>query len=332
MSAVVNLSRSKQLKVGSCWKRTGHGDASAGTLTTAGRLVWAAFLFAGLGGCGELTVLGNTGVTVAGSRTVVLGEGKVSQGNDFVPVDVVDLLVPGGRSNVAFKKQLEATPGANGADQRERAIGLAFAFFNADGSDEQKAIRRNQIQDRLLAVSEQRCSVWKQYIQTVDSSAQGFLGSLATVAGGVGALLTNSSARISSGISGIASGLRGDASNALLAGQFVGLVTAGVAGYRDNILGEINGRRYIVAEDKGKKRRKTVSTNAYSVAEAIFDAERYHGGCSLVAGLQYAKVTLNKEINEKDSIEDLGAAFDKLKTVNKQMQILVPEPDIKTKE
>ncbi|MEO1090123.1 MAG: hypothetical protein AAFX81_05800 [Pseudomonadota bacterium] len=277
-------------------------------------------------GCGELQWTSNSAVQPSGAKAILVGDGKSGPGNDFTPVDITNLLVPGGLANPKFASFVaETTTSGVSVGQREsmhlsdaQTKSLAFAYFEQLDPDNPGA-RRNEMQDRIMAVSEQRCAVWKQYLSTVDSGIGAALGVLATVAGGVGALLTNASAQIASGIAGIAAGIDKEADNALLAGQFISVVTSNVDATRKQIRTAIDTKRLEVVPGTDPPQKQPVGLELYSVGEALLDAERFHAACSLSTGIGDKGAS-----SEAVGLTELEQVIKQLKSINDKAEEIKP--------
>ncbi len=106
-------------------------------------------------------------------------------------------------------------------------------------------IRRNQVQDKIVAVSENVCRRFKIALNDQITKTNFSLGSTATALAGLGAIFTPAdTARALSGASAIFSGIRAQYNDAYLQSLTVQVVTKGIELKREQILDEINGKRY----------------------------------------------------------------------------------------
>lgn len=152
---------------------------------------------------------------------------------------------------------------------------------------------RNLIQDRLIAASNQRCNLYKRFIQRIGTQTNFFLGALSTLAGGAGAIVTGAdTARILSGVAGGASGLRSEFNETYFRSQAIHLIVKGIKSRRAATRQKILDSRF----DK-----QAVGLEKYSAAMAIGDAITYHGECTIMAGLEEAndKLTTSDEVGLK---------------------------------
>jgi len=164
---------------------------------------------------------------------------------------------------------------------------LRRAFFSAN----QKANKdeanggygrgfRSQIQDRLIAASNQRCNIYMTYLKRISTFNNAIFGTLSTVFGGAGAIVTGqAAARALSGLAGISSGTRAELNQAIFESVATSVIVPGFQQKRADLLKEMSGKRKLdVAE--------------YTVEGAVADAINYHGACSLDAGIAYAQKSI----------------------------------------
>nr|VFJ98144.1 MAG: hypothetical protein BECKLFY1418B_GA0070995_11144 [Candidatus Kentron sp. LFY] len=174
-------------------------------------------------------------------------------------------------------------PSSDGCIMARDRLDEAFKKFGVKNPGPRGKQRRNEIQDRLMAASEQRCNVYKVYLKRLHGKGNFYTGSLATILGGAGAIVTGvDGARILSGLAGITSGVRAEFNQAVFLNQVIPVITKGIEGRRKDIKTEI-----------GTKRAGGDLTS-YTVEAAIGDAIRYHGACTIVAGLSQAEVAIQE--------------------------------------
>lgn len=170
-------------------------------------------------------------------------------------------------------------------------IDQAFSMFNTKyGTDTAKYRRlRNSVQDRIVAASVQRCDFYKRYLKRVDQSVNVVLGSLATITGAAGAIVTGvSAARALAGTAGILSGLRAQANEDMFASLAIHAITNGIDAKRSEIQ---------TAYLKKRKDEITAEPYSYTVEAAVADALEFHGACNLVTGLQAAGAAAERKSN-----------------------------------
>lgn len=142
--------------------------------------------------------------------------------------------------------------------------------------------RRNEIQGVLLAASVQRCNVYKSYLRRIYTMTDFSLGSLATIFGGVGAIITGVQAtHIFSGLASVSSGLRAEFNQDMLSNLTTSIIIPGIEKRRSEIMTEIAPRRCL-------------SLPSYSLSTAIEDAIRFHGACATDVGIAVASTTISR--------------------------------------
>lgn len=159
------------------------------------------------------------------------------------------------------------------------------AAFNC--ANEKSLRRRSQVQDRLIAASNQRCNAYGVYLKRLSTAVNSTFGVLTTVLAGAGAIATGEdTARALAGLSGITSGTRAELNQAI----FESVVTS-------VIVPALNQRREEIHNEILAKRNQPISQ--YTVEAAVADAIKYHGACSINEGIAYAEKSLA-------SFEDVG--------------------------
>lgn len=187
--------------------------------------------------------------------------------------------------------------------------------------------RRNHVQSSILLASNAACDLYKRKLNNVYSTTNFSFGTVATVAGGLGAILTNpDDARALAGVSGITSGLRAEFNDAFFRNKVVELLTKAIDIARTRKREEI-------------KRRSTQIVSDYSVEDALNDAILYNSTCTLVAGLQETSESLqtvsdpglkwmanafggavSDEKLTQDLFKSLGSAVGKIQKIQKQIE------------
>lgn len=157
---------------------------------------------------------------------------------------------------------------------------LRKAFREANQETTYGIAHRSQIQDRLVAASNQRCNLYTTYLKRVSTFTNGIFGTLSTILGGAGAIVTGeNAARALSGLAGISSGTRAELNQAIFESVASSVIVPGIQQRRAEVLKELM-----------EKRSKTLEQ--YTVEGAIADAITYHGACSLDAGIAYAQKSI----------------------------------------
>lgn len=169
----------------------------------------------------------------------------------------------------------------------EKRLNTAFYKANEYPNPE---LHRSQIQDRLIAASNQRCNIYTTYIKRMSTKNNAAFGTLTTALGGAGAIVTGAhTARLLAGLAGISSGVRAELNQAIFESVATSVIVPAIHKQRAEILEEI----------QGKRGTNGLSLEEYTVAGAIADAIKYHGACSMDAGIAFAQKSLN-------SFEDVG--------------------------
>ncbi|MDP3110767.1 MAG: hypothetical protein Q8M71_01540 [Thermodesulfovibrionales bacterium] len=157
---------------------------------------------------------------------------------------------------------------------------LRKAFWKANTESSYGIKLRSQIQDRLIAASNQRCNVYTTYLKRVSTYQNGIFGTLTTILGGAGAIVTGqNSARLLSGLAGISSGTRAELNQATFESLATSVIIPGIQKTRSDLLKEIL-----------NKRSKKI--DEYTIEGAIADAIAYHGACSMDTGISYAQKSI----------------------------------------
>lgn len=186
----------------------------------------------------------------------------------------------------------ENKAGLNGEFEKlsnsEKIKYLRKAFRKANSEKTEYGIaHRSQIQDRLIAASNQRCNVYTTYLKRVSTYQKGIFGTFTTILGGAGAIVTGkNAARLLSGLAGISSGIRAELNQATFESIATSVIIPGIQKTRSDLLKEILHNRSKTLED-------------YTIEGAIADAIKYHGACNMDTGISYAQKSIQ-------SYDDLG--------------------------
>jgi hypothetical protein len=140
--------------------------------------------------------------------------------------------------------------------------------------------RRNQVQSSFMSASDAACDYYKRNLNRDFSRSNFFFGSIATIAGGLGAVLTDEgTSRALAGASGVTSGLRAEYNDAFFRNKVVELLTKAIGIAQERKREEI-------------RRRGVQITADYSMEDALNDGVLYNAQCSLIAGLQETSESL----------------------------------------
>jgi hypothetical protein len=151
--------------------------------------------------------------------------------------------------------------------------------------DAQYQRRRTQLQERLIAASNERCAEYKERLQQVQVRSQPTTsdegstaaGDMATAALGALTVAYPPAAAVSGllGAAQLVSGVRAAPPKQFTSGLTVQVVSLGIDTRRASILQGIRGRQQ-------------EAPSSYPVEAAVSDALLYHQACSMVAGLEAA--------------------------------------------
>jgi hypothetical protein len=185
----------------------------------------------------------------------------------------------------------------------------ALAAFDSDlernhirAWQEDRRLGRNEIQGILLTASIQRCNFYKQYLRRISSHEEFAMGSLATIFGGVGAIVTGVQAtRIFSALAGISSGIRAEFMQDFLSNLSTSVIIPGIEKRRGEILIEIANKRCL-------------GVPSYSLTMAIADAVRFHGACSADVGIAEAGQAVGR--SNEVGLDAVKAALQKARDIS----------------
>lgn len=150
------------------------------------------------------------------------------------------------------------------------------ATVSAQTSTAEYKYRRNELQDRLISVSNQRCATYLRVMTSSKAQSQMGWGGLATLLSGAASVTTPASAaRILSAGSTVSNGLLSKYNEAYFNNLTVQVISTGITKQREVALVNI-------------QKQRDASLVAYPVNRAIADALNYHAMCNVVAGLEMA--------------------------------------------
>lgn len=271
-----------------------------------------------LGGCGALSPsrIGPEASLDTRDRINVFGANPQFNNEPYEVVDLLTRLDPNGRRDL---RQCVAAKGNKSLGQHispEQAIlfdrcelEAAFRSFyqNYGGATDQKA-RRNELQDRLLAASTQRCEAYKVYLKRFQTYSDATFGVLTTILGGAGAITTGGSMpRVLAGLAGISSGVQAEISQSFFANLASYVIVPGIEQRR-------------IAVKKAIEQRRAKSISDYTVEAALEDAARFHGSCTLEAGLEETQELIKTAVNP--GLDRINSTLLKLHTSKQILDIL----------
>lgn len=145
--------------------------------------------------------------------------------------------------------------------------------------------RRNDLQERLINASNQRCSAYIRTIVSSKSQTQMGWTGLATLLSGAAAVVPHAlTAKALAAGSTVSTGLLSTYNEAYVNNLAVTVVSSGISKQRESILNSISSF-------------KAMSLSDYPVNAAIADALAYHAACNIISGMEAAaKATGNANL------------------------------------
>jgi hypothetical protein len=197
---------------------------------------------------------------------------------------IVSSFVPSSVGNVTVSAR-------NDVDQ-ETALDHAIALFYQAYKDDpaRAALLRNEIEDRLIAASNQRCGFWENYLLTSTSNVGFWSGLVGTAANA--ASIAFSPVATKDALTAIAStttDVGTEFNKNYLYGETMQVIVQGVETRRTSIYTSIREH-----EISGNGTYPS-SIEVYSLSAAIGDALSYHAACSMASGLQEASESLSDQ-------------------------------------
>lgn len=200
---------------------------------------------------------------------------------NFEQVNLLELIDPHRQSAPAGVKDWNEHDKINYGRQYDTT--LAWFRDTKIPSNDEKALIRDDVQDKILAVSTSRCNVYKTFLRRQQADVNFSLGALTTVSGVLGALLPG--ARAASNLAGTA-------------GIFSGIQAEYNQAYYSNLAAHVIVQAIELRQNRLKKElmegRRDKSIQAYSMGAAINDALVVDGSCSALAGLMEAQDSIKE--------------------------------------
>jgi hypothetical protein len=195
---------------------------------------------------------------LSGAGSVIVGP-KKGEASEFEQIDIDKLL-----TNYGFKEP------------------KSDAYINdPTASQAQLQYRRNDLQDRIIAASNQRCGAFLRVLVSSKSQTQMGWGGLASLLSGAATVTTPATAaRVLSAGSTISNGYLSLYNEAYFNNLTINVISAGISKQREGHLQYMTGER--------KKEMKD-----YPVNRAIADALSYHAACNIISGLEAAATATN---------------------------------------
>ena len=214
---------------------------------------------------------------------------------DVVSVDLPTALDPDGYRFETASRAFTATSSST-ADRNLVEMERAFHAFYDPRYGSNAGVRRNRVQQRLIAASDHNCSAYRDGLRRLQSDSN-FLLDLASLG------LASAAAVVSGGT----------ATNALAASAAFtsGARTATNDAYLRQLTMETVSRAIEVRRLQYWDTilpRRTLDINSYGVEFAVRDAMHYHSLCNLIAGLEQASdaVSMARDPGLRRMLEILG--------------------------
>ena len=172
-------------------------------------------------------------------------------------------------------------------------------------------LRRNEIVDALVAVSNRKCGDYSAHLKTFDGQSNSALSVISILTGGIGGVVgSEQAARILSGASSIVSGSRAALNESWFSNQTMHVLVSGFEKVRERESREMNNRQACPIED-------------YSVMDGIGDALKYHSSCSLLTGLSEAAEAIDRA--DQPGLDTMRRTLADLQAIRKQSRNLVED-------
>lgn len=195
---------------------------------------------------------------LSGAGSVIVGP-KKGEASEFEQIDIDKLLETYGFKNPKSGEYIN----------------------DAAATKVQLQYRRNDLQDRIIAASNQRCGAYLRVLVSSKSQTQMGWGGLATLLSGAATVTTPAAAaKVLSAGSTISNSYLSLYNEAYFNSLSINVISAGIAKHREGLLQYMGGER-------------SKEMNEYPVNRAIADALSYHAACNIVTGLEAAATATN---------------------------------------
>lgn len=138
--------------------------------------------------------------------------------------------------------------------------------------------RRNELQSKLIAASNQRCGLYLREITSAKAQTNMGWGSLSILLSGAASVVSHAeTAKALAAGAAVATGTNAIYDQAYFNNLAVGVISAGIAKQREGILTQINNKAALDLVE-------------YPVNRAVADALQYHSACNIISGLETAAI------------------------------------------
>jgi len=149
--------------------------------------------------------------------------------------------------------------------------------------DEKYMVNRNNMLFYVIAMSDQKCGVYKKSIVSKKGTFDFFSGSLATLFSGAGAIISHqTTAQLFSAAAGVVTGTKAEYDKAFYSDLALNVIVAGIDQARSDYQNKID-------------EKLTENLLKYPVTAALSDAMKYHSKCIATEGLNQAKEALAEQ-------------------------------------
>lgn len=208
---------------------------------------------------------------------------------NFLMPDTENLISGAGSIAVQKKSDKNETDTVNfeliDISQLETQYTLDPNVISADPHSAAFVYRRNELQDRLIAASNQRCGSYMRMLTSSKTLTDTSWGSIATLLSGAAAVTTPTAvAQALAAGSAVSNGLKSDYDQNYFQNLSITVISSGIARQRMAIL------ERILKEQQN-------DLMIYSVNRAIADALTYHTACNIISGLEAAAAATKNATN-----------------------------------
>jgi hypothetical protein len=180
---------------------------------------------------------------------------------------------------------------------------------NHFSSDASSVIRRNEVIQALIGISNRKCGRYSAHIKTFDGQSNSLLSVLAIATGGLGGIATTErAARLLAGTSAVASGSRVAINDAWFSNQTIQVLVAGYEKERSDQLRAI-------------QQRQMCPIKYYPTMAGIADAMQYHASCSLITGLSAAAQAI--ESSDQPAVDVVRRQLTEIAAIRRQADLVV---------
>ncbi len=243
-----------------------------------------------LAGCGT--------IDPEGAKVTKFGPQSVIQ----QPIDEPDLvsLITGGEQSFPVSQAAKPEAFSKALDKAVRA------FYEVNEAAEEKTLRRNRIQDRLILASNEGCEAFKTVLKRKQADRNFEFGTATVLFGAAGAVATGAqAAKNLAALAGVSGGVRAEYNRDFFSDVAAHVITKGINSRRKEILGNI-----------AAGQAKPIS--GYSLEAALSDVVVFHGACSLVGGMEYAEGAISKVDGQAVGLDAMSAVAKTLQETPKK--------------